>query len=342
MSWVFLVGDRAYKLKKPVRFAYLDFSTLAHREIACRAELRLNRRLAHDVYLDVLPLTWSTNGLSLAPGGQIVDWLVVMRRLDERTTLEHALLANRVESWQIDRLVAMLVQFYRLAAPAPVTPFGHLVAWQRSLIVNRSVLLHPKLGMPGGLVRRIDEAQRGFLVRRRSMLLDRVRSRHIVDGHGDLRPEHIFIGDPPRIIDCLEFNAALRAVDPFDEIAYLSLECEHLGNRLAGRTIRRRVAAALRDGMSDELFTFYRCYRATLRARLAIAHLLEPDPRTPEKWPALAKTYLQLAFTDALRLERSRAIQPPAARWRGRPIVSATNGAGSSRDFQGCFRKLNR
>jgi aminoglycoside phosphotransferase family enzyme len=317
MSWVFLVGDRAYKLKKPVRFPYLDFSTLAHREIACRAELRLNRRLAHDVYLEVVPLTWST-GLSLAPRGHVVDWLVVMRRLDERMTLEQALLADRVESWQIDRLVAMLVQFYQLAAPAPVTPVGHLVAWQRSLIVNRSVLLHPKLGMPAGLVRRIDEAQRRFLVRRRSMLLDRVRSRHIINGHGDLRPEHIFIGDPPHIIDCLEFNAALRAVDPCDEIAYLSLECERLGNRWAGRTIWRRVAAALRDGMSNELFTFYRCYRATLRARLAIAHLLEPDPRTPGKWPALAKTYLQLAFADALRLERSLLMEPRAARCRRR------------------------
>jgi aminoglycoside phosphotransferase family enzyme len=244
MSWVFLVGDRAFKLKKPVRFSYLDFSTLAHREIACRAEVSLNRRLAHDVYLEVVPLTWLGNGLSLGRRGRVVDWLVVMRRLDERTTLEHVLLAGHVESWQIDRLVAMLVRFYRLARPAPVTPVGHLVAWRRSLAVNRSVLLHPNLGMPAGLIRRIDQAQRHFIVQRRSLLLGRVRSRYIIDGHGDLRPEHIFIGDPPRIIDCLEFNAALRAVDPFDEIAYLSLECERLGNRWVGRTIQRRVAAA--------------------------------------------------------------------------------------------------
>ena len=86
------------------------------------------------------------------------------------------------------------------------------------------------------------------------------------------------------------------------------------------RTIRRRVAAALRDGMSDELFTFYRCYRATLRARLAIAHLLERDPRTPDKWPELAKTYLQLAFTDALWLEKSLLVKPRAASRRGRRL----------------------
>src|SRR5208283_5753171 len=94
------------------------------------------------------------------------------------------------------------------------------------------------------------------------------------------------------------------AADPFDELAFLSLECERLGNAWAGRYIRRRIAAALQDGPCEELFAFYRCYRATLRARLAIAHLLEPDPRTPEKWAPLARTYLKLAAADAVKLER--------------------------------------
>lgn len=311
MSWVFLVGDRAYKLKKPVRFSYLDFSSLARREIACRAELRLNRRLAPDVYLAVMPLTISGGGLAIAGSGRIVDWLVVMRRLDERTMLDHALLEGRLETWQIDRLIATLVQFYRHAATARVTPLGYVVAWRRRLTANRSILLDPTLSMPAGLVRRIDRAQRQFIARRQSLLLDRVRLRHVVDGHGDLRPEHIALGDPPRIIDCLEFDAALRAVDPFDEVAYLSLECERLGDRWAGRLIRRRIASALRDGTSEDLFAFYRCYRATLRARLAIAHLLEPDPRTPQKWPVLARSYLRLAHADAVRLERS--LWPGAA-----------------------------
>jgi len=312
MSWVFLAGDRAYKLKKPVRLSYLDFSTLARRETACRAELRLNRRLAPDVYLAVVPLTLSDTGLSIAGDGCVVEWLVVMRRLDDRAMLDRAILERRVETWQIDRLVATLVQFYRRAEPAFMSPLAHVIAWQRSLALNRSVLLDPQLGVPAGLIRRIDRAQRQFLVRRRSLLFDRVRSRRIVDGHGDLRPEHIALGATTRIIDCLEFNVSLRIVDPFDEVAYLSLECERLGNRWVGRYIRRRIAAALRDGTSDELLAFYRCYRATLRARLAIVHLLEPSPRTPQKWPALARDYLRLALADARRLER--CLRMPAGR----------------------------
>ena len=307
MSCVFLAGDRVYKLKKPVRFAYLDFSNLGRREGACRAELRLNRRLAPDVYLDVMPLTATPSGLAIGGDGPIMDWLVVMRRLDEAQTLEHAILEHRVEPWQLDRLIAALIQFYRRAERVFLSPAVHLRDWHQSLSDNLRVLLDPGLGLPSGLVRRVATVQRRFLSRQRKALAARLCS--IVDGHGDLRPEHIWLGDPVRIIDCLEFNPRLRAVDPFDEIAFLSLECDRLGAAWTGKYIRRGVSRGLPDGVSDELFLFYRCNRAMLRARLAIAHRMEPKPRTPEKWPRLARTYLAIAAADAVRLERSFRIR---------------------------------
>ncbi|HEY6996088.1 MAG TPA: hypothetical protein VH397_20490 [Xanthobacteraceae bacterium] len=325
MSWIFLAGDRAYKLKKPVRFPYLDFSTLARREAACRAELRLNRRLASDVYLDVAPLTATPRGLAISGNAAVVDWLVVMRRLDESRTLEHAILERRVEPWQLDRLVATLVQFYRRAAPVLLPPAVHLRDWDESLSNNQRILLEPRLGLPAGLVRRVAGVQREFLSRQRKILAARVRERRIVDGHGDLRPEHIWLGDPIEIIDCLEFNPRLRAVDPFDEIAFLSLECERLGAGWAGEYIKRRVMRGLRDGASEQLFLFYRCHRATLRARLAIAHLMEPNPRTPEKWPRLARAYLAIAAADAVRLARSFKTR------KGRPVAYPGRAAGSLR-----------
>jgi aminoglycoside phosphotransferase family enzyme len=309
MSWVFLAGHRVYKLKKPVHFPYLDFSTLARREAACRAELHLNRRLAPDVYLDVMPLTHSTRGLAIGGGATVVDWLVVMRRLDERDTLERAIEEGRIATWHLDRLIATLVRFYRHAEPSLLTPAVHLNDWQRSLSFNRRVLLDADLGLPAGQVRRIDRIQRLFLERHRYTLSQRLHERHIVDGHGDLRPEHIWLGDRVRIIDCLEFNPRLRAVDPFDEIAFLSLECERLGAPWAGRYIKQRAERGLSDGLSEKLFLFYRCHRATLRARLAIAHLLEPNPRTPEKWPRLARLYLRIAMADATKLERLLRIR---------------------------------
>ena len=303
MSWVFLVGDRVYKLKKPVRFPYLDFSSLARREAACRAELRLNRALAPDIYLDVLPLVDTGKGLSIGGAGVPVDWLVIMKRLDERDMLDCLIAEQRVDIVKLDRLVAALAQFYRTATPVFLSSAIHLIDWKRSLAYNRRILLDPRFGIPAGLVQRIDHAQRRFLDRHSGLITSRLRHRRIVSGHGDLRPEHIWLGDKVRIIDCLEFNPRLRIVDPFDEVAYLSLECERLGAAWVGDFIERRMKRMLRDGPAEELFTFYRCHRATLRARLAIAHLLEVHPRTPEKWPRLATVYLKLAEKSARKLE---------------------------------------
>lgn len=305
MSWVFLAGDRVYKLKKPVRFPYLDFSTLARREAACRAELRLNRALAPDTYLDVLPLVGNGKGLAIGGEGPVVDWLVVMRRLDERFMLEPLLVERQVGVPQLDALVATLTEFYRSATPVFLSPAAHLADWKRSLANNRRVLLDPRFGIPPGRVRRIDRAQRQFLQRHGALIAARMRHRHIVDGHGDLRPEHIWLGDKVEIIDCLEFNARLRVVDPLDEVAFLVLECERLGAPWVAGYIERRMKRTPRDGPVDDLFTFYRCHRATLRARLAIAHLLEADSRTPEKWPRLAAMYLALAERSSRKLEAS-------------------------------------
>jgi aminoglycoside phosphotransferase family enzyme len=312
MSWVFLAGARVYKLKKPVRFPYLDFSTLGRREAACRAEFSLNRRLASDVYIGVTPLNVSGRGLSLAGEGQTVDWLVVMRRLDERWSLEELVRDKRLEISQLDRLIATLERFYRRARPVLLSPGAQLAAWPRNLALNRCVLLDPRFDLPSGLIRRIDRALRRFVAERGDILVARARRHRIVDGHGDLRPEHIWLNHVVRIIDCLEFNARLRAVDTLDEIAFLTLECERLGAAWAGRYIGKGIERALHEGSPPELFHFYRAYRAMLRARLAMAHLLEPHPRTPEKWPRVASTYLKIAAPDAAKLEA--ALRTRAAR----------------------------
>jgi aminoglycoside phosphotransferase family enzyme len=303
MSWVFLAGQRVYKLKKPVRFPYLDFSTVPRREAACRAEFSLNRRLAPDVYIGVVPLVASCQGLALGGEGCRMDWLVVMRRLDERFSLEQVVHDDLLETRQLDRLIASLVRFYRHARPVLLSPAAQLAAWPRNLTLNRSVLLDPRFELPTGLIRRVDRILGRVVTERSDILAARLYCHRIVDGHGDLRPEHIWLDHEVRIIDCLEFNARLRAVDPLDEIAYLTLECQRLGAAWAGQYVREGIERGLHEVFPPELFHFYRAYRATLRARLAIAHLLEPHPRTPEKWPRVARTYLDIAARDAARIE---------------------------------------
>lgn len=301
MSWVFLGAETVHKLKKPVRFAYLDFSTLARREAACRAEFAINQRLAPDVYEAVVPLTRSEAGLALNGNGEVVDWLVRMRRLDTDLTLEVRVARGDIERAHIDGLAAKLVRFYRLAKPVHRNGAAHLAAWRAQIRTDCAVLLKPTLGLPTGLVRSVRAAQLRFIRLRGPLLAE--RARRIVDAHGDLRPEHIWIGPPVKIIDRLEFDPRLRAIDPLDELAFLDQELRRLGNPAVGARIARRVQTALHDRSPPELYLFYRSCRAMLRARLAIAHMLEPNPRTPEKWPRQARAYLAMAAADARRLE---------------------------------------
>ena len=183
-------------------------------------------------------------------------------------------------------------------------PEQYLVTWQKALTDNGRVLFNARFGLLQGAVERIAQVQSRFSMKRSALLLERIRARRFVDAHGDLRPEHIWLREPVTIIDCLEFDPKLRALDPLDEIAFLHLECERLGGLWAAERIRRNLAHVLDDDASSGLFLFYRSHRAMLRARLSIAHLFDAHPRTPEKWPRLARVYLKLAGADATRLER--------------------------------------
>ena len=288
MSEVFLAGDRVYKLKKPVRFPYLDFSTLARREAACRAEVKLNRRLASDVYRGVAPLVLSEQGFAIGGEGEIVDWLVVMNRLDDSQMLDNVIRERQLHRWQLDRLVEILLQFYRRAKPVFIAPAVHVAELWRGLAYNRRVLLDPRFGIPSGSVRHIDAIQRRFVTERAGLLAERVRRRWIVDGHGDLRPEHIYLGDPVRIIDCLEFNARLRMVDPFDEIAFLCLECERLGAAWAGEYLHRRLMHACFTMDTPRSFLFFtaaivRCCERAFPLRTCWS-LIRARPKNGYRW----------------------------------------------------------
>ena len=247
MSWVFITGDTVYKLKKPVRASYLDFSTLPRREAACRAEFAVNGQLAPQVYLGVVPLTLAAEGLSIGGAGAIVDWLVLMRRLAEDRMLDRALLGGPIDRSTLDRLADVLSEFYRHATPVLTAPEILLGRWRTRLAENRSILVNPALGLRFPQFDRIDRTQRRFLAQCAPALFERAAGRRIVDGHGDLRPEHIFLGEPLAVIDRLEFDARLRAVDPLDEIESLAVECTQLGQRAVGEYLVERVGRRLHD-----------------------------------------------------------------------------------------------
>jgi len=311
MSWVFVAGDRVYKLKKPAHSPFLDFRTLVAREHNCREEMRLNRRLAPDVYLGVVPLAVDDKGqLSIGGRGEIVDWLVVMRRLPEELILDQAILHHTIErerSGRLDAVADLLIVFYRSCFPAEITPSAYVEQFAREHAINEAVLCDPRFELDGAEVSDV-VVYVWRNIKDGALLKDRVRQGRIVEGHGDLRPEHVCLSDPPVIIDCLEFSRSLRLVDPFDELTFLTLECELLGGGWAGRHILERCSEGLGETPDLELLEFYWSYRACLRARIALVHLLDPHPRTPEKWLPLARRYLQLAKSHRAIMPALRAV----------------------------------
>lgn len=296
MSWVFLTDRYAYKLKKPVVYDFLDFGTVERRLFDCHEEVRLNRRLAPDVYLGVIALTVHRNGaLQLQGGGRIADWLVKMRRLRSDLMLDRAIRNCSWKAEDIQSLAVLLSDFYRKATSVTVSPESYRKRLQEEILLNYRELSAPEHSLPGSLIEEIKEAQLGFLNSRPELLNSRAREGRIVEGHGDLRPEHVCLEKPPCIIDCLEFRREFRLMDPAEELAFLAMECESLGASSMGWKLLWNCFELVQIHPPPELVRFYAGHRASIRARLCIWHLKEPEFKGDRKWREKAERYLGLA-----------------------------------------------
>ena len=295
MSWVFLTDRHAYKLKKPVRWNSLDFSTPELRKRDCEEELRLNRRLAADVYLGVVPLTQEPQGgLALGGAGEPVDWLVHMRRLPSERMLDR-MIATGIEEKDVRPAALLLARFFARAPAIESSGAAYRARLAEGTRDDERELCRREFELPAERVRRLAAAQLAFLDAHAALFDRRVREDRIVEGHGDLRPEHICLDEPPSIIDCLEFSPVLRALDPADELAFLALECERLGQPVVCRWFFDAYREVTKDAPPVELVAFHRRYRALRRAKIAIWHLQPPGAHDTAKWRTRALAYLDLA-----------------------------------------------
>jgi aminoglycoside phosphotransferase family enzyme len=297
-AWVFLIGDRAWKLRKPVRRDTMDYGSLEARRLDSLEEVRLNRRLAPDVYLGAAPLTQDADGRFAIDGeGEVVDWLVCMRRLDRARMLEAQLAQRSFNPEALRPVVRLLADFYRAAVPAISDGPAFVARVGRQVEANHRVLASAAVAGAGKLV----ELQREFLAKHPSLLAQRAIGGCVVEAHGDLRPEHVYLDDSPAIIDCLEFDRDLRVLDRAEELSFLHLECERIGHEATGRALLRGCLAQLADNAADALLHFYRSHRATTRAKLYVWRASEPDGGTPGEWLERAGGYVQSALEDSAR-----------------------------------------
>lgn len=270
---VFLVGDRAVKLKKPVDLGFLDFRDPAVRRACCRREVDLNRRLAPDVYLGV--------GEFVGPDPAHTESLVVMRRMPDSRRLSTLVREGVPVTDDVARIARMVAAFHAAAARSPaVSDQGTRAAiegrWAASL-----AQVDPLAA--GTLGRRrfaeISELVGEFVTGRDPLFARRIATGRIVDGHGDLIADDIFcLADGPRILDCLDFDDRLRFVDGLDDICFLAMDLERLGAPELGGLLLRHYTDLAGDPAPASLRHHFIAYRAFVRCKVSCLRYEQGDP----------------------------------------------------------------
>jgi aminoglycoside phosphotransferase family enzyme/predicted kinase len=269
---VLLVGDRAVKFKKPVNLGFLDFTTLEQRRLACHREVELNRRIAPDVYTGVDEL--------VAADGQTREYLVSMRRMPADRRLSTLVSSGAPVESDVRRIARQVASFHAAARRGPaIAAQGSRDAIRRRWTDTfRQLRALPQLALPADVLDEVETLALEFLDGRAELFGARVAAGRIVDGHGDLLADDIYcLPDGPRILDCIEFDDALRFLDQLDDAAFLGMDLEYLGAADLAQRYLAWYAEFAADPAPASLRHHFVAYRAFVRAKVACFRYSQGD-----------------------------------------------------------------
>jgi len=299
ISWLFLTDHHVYKVKKPVNFGFLDYTTLERRREMCTREVTLNKRLCPDIYLGVAEIREHDGGLSIDGPGETVEVAVKMVRLPEERMLRKVLSRGEGEPTIFERMARILVDFHAQAATSPEIQQLKRVAGVRFNCDENFAQTEKYVGtlVPWRTFELIKNSTALFLERRAALFERRAAQGRVRDGHGDLHLDSICVTDPIRIFDCIEFNERFRYADVAEEVAFLAMDLEFHGYPYFARRFVDAYHLASGDDELPELLDFYKCYRAVVRAKINSFQV--DDPHIPAerkaKISAIATKYYELA-----------------------------------------------
>jgi aminoglycoside phosphotransferase family enzyme/predicted kinase len=332
ISVVFLIEGFVYKIKKPVSLGFLDFSTLDRREHFCREEVRLNRRLASEVYLDIVPVV-ERDGLlhfegasekgSDPPGGlppfrTVVEWAVKMRRLPDDATLRHLVDHNAADADVLRQLARQIAAFHAAAdssdAISQLARFDVVAGNARENFEQTSS--HVGVSVSRGVFDRLRRLTDIHLETLRPLIEDRARRNVPRDTHGDLRLDHVYAlpgrpaGSDLVIIDCIEFNERFRWADPISDVAFLAMDLRFIGRHDLATAFIDEYLRSADDEPGRALVPFYVAYRSIVRAKVAGMVQFEPEIPEPDRRAALerAKGHWLLALGELEDANRRPAL----------------------------------
>lgn len=303
ISFVFLTEKYVYKIKKPVNFGFLDFTTLEKRKFFCQEEVRLNRRLCGDLYIEVVPICSANGNIRIKGPGETIEYAVKMHRLPEDAIMSRLLEDGKVTRGNVEEIGSLLSKFHRDASTGEgIDKYGSLRQVRENWVEN----FEQTKNLRGGL---IDAKEFDYVENHVLQFMDdnlelfdkRVKEGRVRECHGDCHSGNIFITGRIYIFDAIEFNKKFRCSDVAAEVSFMAMDLEFHGHRDLKRAFLDRYVETSGDLEIPRLLPFYMCYRAYVRAKVSSFRLDDPNIRLEEKKEAEKVTadYFKLALSYA-------------------------------------------
>jgi len=302
ISIVFVADEFVYKVKKPVDFGFLDFSTLEKRGYYCHREVELNRRLSKGIYLDVLPVTMDEGKYTLrGTSREAVEYAVRMKRIPEERLMKSLFARDEVTQNHLKRIAEVLAGFHSGALrTAKIDEFGEPERFKVNTDENfEQVEKYVGITISEEHFQAIRRWTGEFYIVNRGLFLERITRGKIRDCHGDLHMEHICLTKDLPILDCIEFNDRFRYSDTIADIAFLLMDLEYHGGERLAKILWEDYKAIAQEGDVDRLLTFYKVYRAFVRGKVNGFQVDDEsiDEKKKEEAVHVAKEYFRLAYS---------------------------------------------
>ena len=302
ISIVFVADEFVYKVKKPVNFGFLDFSTLEKREFYCHREVELNRRLAKDIYLDVLPIAFDGERYSLKGGpGNVEEYAVRMKRVPDESLMKSIFKNGELTRHHLKRIAGVLAEFHLNALRSPeIDQFGEPDKFKINTDENfEQVEKYIGTTIQQDEYNALKKWTDMFFESNSPLFYDRIRLRRIRDCHGDLHMEHVCLTDDLPILDCIEFNDRFRYSDNIADIAFLLMDLEFNGGQDFSKVLWEYYKERAGEKEVDSLLTFYKVYRAFVRGKVNSFQVDDESIGTDKKEEAVqrARKYFELAHS---------------------------------------------
>jgi hypothetical protein len=313
ISHVFIAGDFVYKVKKPLCFDFLDFTTLEKRKFFCEEEVKLNKRLAPETYLDVVAISLDSQGNpTLQNGVEIIDYAVRMKKLPQERMLKTLLSQGLADEDIMDKVAEKVAGFHQDAQYGRhIDVRGGIENIRHNNEENFSeTVAYIHVTIPEYQYRLIADYVKQFLAAHKTLFEKRIADHKIRDCHGDLHLEHICITDDIIIFDCIEFNERFRYADVAQDVAFLTMDIDFNGYSPHAQTFIQSYVKYSGDTDMPLLLNFYRCYCAYVRGKVTSFRLREKDlsPKMRDDITKTARQYFDLSYTYATRLEKPALI----------------------------------